>query len=285
VWRELMREAPAPLLAVDHDGVVQLASDGAARLLGCAEEEIVGQRLIEVLPSDMDTEESKVDGWTVIAPRRQGQDALLVDLIGEMERERARIAAGIHDDSLQVITAAMLRLQQLRHRLRDPEALVMLGRLEESISLAADRLRRLIFDFRPTALERSGLSAAVRETMARMRDDYGLEVVLRDDLPAQPPMPVRVLLFRIAQEALANVVQHAQASRVEVTLAARGGGYLVSVADDGVGVSGPAKPGHLGITLMSERAEFACGWFRMDSKPGAGTTVTAWIPAGRCPDD
>jgi signal transduction histidine kinase len=221
-----------------------------------------------------------------LAEAEQEQERLLGDLIRSHERERARIAAGVHDDSLQVITAAMLRLQQLRRRLRDPDDLELLSRLEESIALAADRLRRLIFDFRPPALERRGLPAAVREALSRMHDDTGIEVLLDNRLTAEPPLPARVLLYRILQEALVNVGRHAGADRVEVTLEHQDGGYFARVRDDGVGL--PAgdghppspEPGHLGLVLMRERATFAGGWFRLDSEPGAGTTVSVWIPRG-----
>jgi signal transduction histidine kinase len=184
-----------------------------------------------------------------------------------------------------VITAAMLRLQQLRRRLSDPGALDVLARLEESIALAADRLRRLIFDFRPPALERAGLAAAVRDVLSRMRDDTGIEVHLDNRLAAEPPLHTRLLLYRIIQEALANVAKHAAAGRVEVRLADHERGYLVRVLDDGVGMptgDGPLapQPGHLGLTLMRERAEFAGGWFRYERPGAAGTRLAFWIPYG-----
>jgi signal transduction histidine kinase len=220
-----------------------------------------------------------------LADAEQEQENLMGDLIRAQERERARIAAGVHDDSLQVIAAAMLRLQQLRRRLHDTDALEVLAQLEESIALAADRLRRLIFDFRPPALERSGLAAAVRDALARLRDDAGIEVRLDNQLATEPPLPTRLLLFRIMQEALTNVVKHAVANMVEVTLVGREDGYLVKVADDGVGVAigkppYRSAPGHLGLTLMRERAEFAGGWFRIESARAWGTTVSVWVPHG-----
>jgi signal transduction histidine kinase len=220
-----------------------------------------------------------------LAEAEQEQESLLGDLIRAQERERARIAAGVHDDSLQVITAAMLRLQQLRRRLGDPDAVAVLDRLEESIALAADRLRRLIFDIRPPALERSGLAAAVRDVLSRLRDDVGIEVRLHNRLGTEPPLPTRLLLYRITQEALVNVGKHAAADLVEVTLADREGGYLVQVADDGLGTAAERRshlpePGHLGLVLMRERAEFAGGWFRFESARASGTTVTVWVPHG-----
>jgi signal transduction histidine kinase len=220
-----------------------------------------------------------------LAEAEQEQESLLGDLIRAQERERARIAAGVHDDSLQVIAAAMLRLQQLRRRLRDPDSLEVLARLEESIALAADRLRRLMFDLRPPALERSGLAAAVRDSLARLRDDVGIEVRLDDRLSPEPPLPTRLLLYRIIQEALVNVAKHAAAGVVEVSLANRESGYLVRIADDGTGTPADRRaripePGHLGLVLMRERAEFAGGWFHFESARDSGTTVTFWIPHG-----
>jgi signal transduction histidine kinase len=257
------------------------------------------------VPVDVRTSPPAGDGWMVLAlsdpgetvrsraalenrvqrlaEAEQEQESLLGDLIRAQERERARIAAGVHDDSLQVITAAMLRLQQLRRRLHDPDALAVLARLEESIAQAADRLRRLMFDLRPPALERAGLATAVRDALSRLRDDAGLEVRLTDRLSAEPPLPTRLLLYRIIQEALVNTGKHAAAGVVEVSLADRDGGYLVRVADDGVGTPTDrlAPVGtHLGLVLMRERAEFAGGWFHLESARTCGTTVTVWIPHG-----
>jgi signal transduction histidine kinase len=211
------------------------------------------------------------------------KESLLSDLIMTQERERARIAAGVHDDSLQVITAAMLRMQQLRKRLHDQEALAVLARVEESIALAADRLRRLIFDFRPPALERAGLAAAVRDVLSHLRDDLGIDGSIDNQLAGEPPLPARLLLYRMIQEALANVGKHAEADCVDVRLSEQDGGYLVRVVDNGVGgavASDLPEPGHLGMVLMRERAAFAGGWFRVESPPGGGTHVSFWVPSG-----
>jgi signal transduction histidine kinase len=81
------------------------------------------------------------------------------------------------------------------------------------------------------------------------------------------------------------VAKHAKADSVTVTVSARAGGYQVRIADDGVGARDlHSRPGHLGVTLMRERAEFAGGWLRMESREGAGTTVTVWVPAGAALD-
>jgi signal transduction histidine kinase len=210
------------------------------------------------------------------------QGELLGDLILSQERERARIAAGVHDDSLQVITVAMLRLQHLRRRLREPEDLEILRRLEESLVQAADRLRRLIFDFRPPKLSSQGLAAATRDLLDGLASDHDLDVQLQDRLTGEPALPTRLLLYRMLQEAVANVGKHADADRCTVILGERSGGYLVRVVDDGAGslMEGEAEPGHLGLALMRERAALAGGWFRISSVPGSGTAVTFWVPRG-----
>ncbi|GAA4254821.1 sensor histidine kinase [Dactylosporangium darangshiense] len=214
-----------------------------------------------------------------LSGREQGE--LLGDLIITQERERARIAAGVHDDSLQVITAATLRLQHLRRRLRDPADLEILERLEASLVQAAARLRRLIFDFRPPRLTEEGLAAATRDLLDDLADDHSLEVLVEERLTAEPALPTRLLIFRMLQEAVANVGKHAGADRCTVILGEQDGGYLIRVVDDGIGAENlHTDPGHLGLLLMRERAELAGGWFQISSVPGSGTTVTFWVPRG-----
>ena len=92
-----------------------------------------------------------------------------------------------------------------------------------------------------------------------------------------------MILYRIAQEVLTNVRKHAGAENAIVTLDARDGGYYVRVRDDGVGFtpeSATARPGHLGLAAIRERAELAGGWLRIESAPNDGTTVEFWIAAG-----
>jgi signal transduction histidine kinase len=99
----------------------------------------------------------------------------------------------------------------------------------------------------------------------------------------EPASWARTILYRIAQEALANVRKHANATHVDVTIDEQGGGYLVRITDDGRGTSvnpaGLAKPGHLGLAAMRERAEVAGGWFRFESEPGKGAEVEFFIPS------
>lgn len=207
---------------------------------------------------------------------------LLTRLVGAQEEERRRIAGDIHDDSVQKMTAVGLRLQTLRERETSEEQIDAIDRLERSVSLAIGRLRHLLFELRPPAIDLDGLAAALRDYLDDVRDEAGIEVQLDDRLATEPPPEIRMTAYRIAQEALTNARKHAQASRVDVLLRSVDGGILVRIRDDGLGfdadsLSGPA-PGHLGFTAMRERAQCAGGRLRIDSTPGMGSTVEFWLP-------
>jgi signal transduction histidine kinase len=207
--------------------------------------------------------------------------ALLAHLVDAGEEERGRIANAIHDDSIQAITAAGMRLQILRRNLDDPEQLRLLEELEKTIQLSITRLRHLLFELHPPALDTEGLSAALelylRETRAEGVTSHSLE----DNLTVQPPPQVRTILYRIVQEILANVRKHANAANATIVLDQRHYGFRVRVSDDGIGFV-PEElapvPGHLGLGAMRDRAALAGGWLRIDSAPGRGTTVEVWIP-------
>jgi PAS domain S-box-containing protein len=213
--------------------------------------------------------------------------ALLAHLVGAGEEERGRIAAAIHDDSIQAITAAGMRLQILRRGLDDPEQLLLLDDLEETIQLSISRLRHLLFELHPPALHTDGLSAALELYLAETQSEGSTKHQLEDNLRVQPPAQVRTILYRIVQEVLANVRTHAQAEHATITLDERDYGYRVRVTDDGIGFApDELKPvaGHLGLSAMKERASLAGGWLRIESAPGKGTTVEVWIPSLPVPE-
>jgi PAS domain S-box-containing protein len=211
----------------------------------------------------------------------RGHHLLLTHLVRAQEDERKRISVGIHDDSLQAITAASLRVQQLRRRLDDPRDLEVLAKLEETIQLSISRLRHLIFDLRPPASEKGGLAAALRTYLEQLRRDAPIDFQVESTMNAELPADTQVIAYRIAQEALTNVSKHAQATSVRVTISGLDEGCLVLIEDDGKGydpIVAERKPRHLGLSLMQERAQIAGGWCRIESTPGRGTTVQFWIP-------
>jgi len=206
---------------------------------------------------------------------------LVTRLVRAQEDERLRIAGDIHDDPVQKVVAASMRLQLIRKQVEDPEVRASLDKLLESIRSSIFSLRHMIFELHPSVLEHEGLAPALREHMARLEGE--LEFALENDLGEEPSGETRIQLFRIAQEALANVRKHARARRVDIHLSQEDGGYKVQVRDEGVGFTPPqllsSAPGHLGLSSMRERAELAGGWCKIHSLPDCGTTVEFWLPA------
>lgn len=212
---------------------------------------------------------------------RQRRD-LLAHLVSSQEEERVRIASDIHDDSIQLMTAVGMRLEILKRRLSLPEEAESMAELGETVQAAIGRLRHLIFELHPRTLDEEGLVPALRLYLDRVQEEAGIEYALANRFAEEPEEQIRITLYRIAQEAIANVRKHASASRIALLLKPHEDGFLVRVEDDGRGfepVEGGSTPLHVGLSSMRERAELAGGWWRIESAPGEGTTVEFWVPA------
>ena len=234
-------------------------------------------RLLTAFVRDITERQAAADLQRSLTERQ----VLLKRLVAAAEEERQRIAGDIHDDSVQAMTAAAIRLQVLREQLRDPHHLLLVDELERTIESSISRLRHLLFELRPPSLDEEGLAAAVGMYLAVLHGDSTTIFRLNDELRVQPNHEVRLILYRAVQEALTNVRKHAQATGADVLLAYRDGGFLVRVTDDGVGFipeDACANPGHLGLLAMRERVELAGGRFRIDSAPQTGTVVECWLP-------
>ncbi len=210
---------------------------------------------------------------------------LVSRLVNAEEEERRRIAEDTHDGPVQLLTAASLHLQVVRRRLAestDGELLAMLSDAVDAVQGSVEGMRTLIFELRPVSLDFDGLAAALREYLEGMGQE--LTYALDDRLGEEPPDDVRIILYRIAQEALVNVRKHANARSVTVLLATQDGGFLVRIQDDGDGfdVSTAFQPqrGHLGLASMRERAEMAGGRLEIERRPEGGTSVEFWLPRG-----
>ena len=224
---------------------------------------------------------------SVAVERKHGERQrrmLLGRLVTAQEAERKTIAEDIHDDAVQVMTAANMRLELFRMALTDQAQIAAAEKLQETVSLATGRLRDLLFQLSPPNLQRYGLAKAMRRHLEQFETDTAVSCNLDARLDVEPSQQVQILLFRIFQEALINVRKHAQATTVTVTLTTADGGVLMHLADDGAGfneVGADPLAGHLGLTSMRERAEIAGGWWRVKTEPGKGTEVTTWVPAPR----
>ncbi|MEA2579641.1 MAG: hypothetical protein QOE83_533 [Actinomycetota bacterium] len=221
--------------------------------------------------------------WSLDVLRRtiQQRRELAARLGNAQEEERRRIAADIHDDPVQVMSAVDLRLQLLAgmpHAATPEELLDIQRTVRDSIV----RLRSLLFELRPLALDREGLVPALQLYLEHAAADPGWAFEVKDGLSAEPPPEMRATLYRIAQEAVANARKHADAHHVEIAVATAGDGVTIRVTDDGNGFD-PARverpePGHLGLTTMIERAELVGGWCRITSSAGGGTKIECWLP-------
>jgi signal transduction histidine kinase len=212
---------------------------------------------------------------------------LFADFVSAGELERRRVAESIHDDSIQVIAAMGMRLQMLRRAIDDPEQLGMLTEAEQAVQLSIARLRHLVYELHPPGLEQEGLAVALALALDSSSRAAAADYRLDDQLASQPSMPQSAILFRIAQEALANVREHAGASNVTVTLLERDGGHAVRIADDGRGFEtareAPETEGY-GFASMRARVRLGGGNLHVESAPGAGTTVEAWLPRWQAGD-
>lgn len=212
------------------------------------------------------------------------REELLARLVRAQAEERAEIARDVHDDTVQVLTAVDLRLGLLRRRLDQeaPGLSDVLDPVADSVALATDRLRALLFSLEPPDLA-AGLAAALRSAGDEIFRDTPTRFAV--DGGAEPPGidSTRSTAFRIAREAMINVRKHADAATVQVTVTGRHGGLEVSIADDGVGLGpGPVRssPGHHGLTSMRDRADVAGGTWEIRARPEGGTEVVFWLPIG-----
>jgi signal transduction histidine kinase len=202
-------------------------------------------------------------------------------LVRAAEDERERIAGEVHDDAIQAMVAVGIRLRLLANRIEDPEQQEILASLEQTVESTIQRVRALLFELRPPALDRAGLREVLEELLDETFTDDSVDWNLVTRYDTEPTESTRIVLYRIAQEALGNVRRHARASRVEVEVVGRDHGFVTRVTDDGVGfdldeVSNGASP--IGLTSMRERAGITGGTFRVDSTPGQGTAVEFWLP-------
>ena len=209
---------------------------------------------------------------------------LLSHLVTAQEEERKRIALDVHDDTLQALAAVRMRLEMLTESL-DRKQRARLGAVEADIDAASTRLRELLFQLRPSALDTDTLGNAIGGLLRESFRGHDVCTQVVDSLRTASAADTKVVVYRIVQEAVANILKHAGARQVTVHLDDHDGGMLVTVRDDGAGFDYEMArrsqlPGHLGLSTMRERAEIAGGWLGIDTAPGEGTVVGFWVPSG-----
>jgi PAS domain S-box-containing protein len=215
---------------------------------------------------------------------RQRLQALTRRLVEVQEAERRYVARELHDETGQVLTSLMVGLRLLEREADRPEAVVAgVAELRRMLDDVMEDLHRLAMDLRPASLDYLGLEAALRQYVEAVSDKHGLVAQFEAVRLIERLAPdVEAALYRIVQEALTNVIRHAQATRVDVLLEQNGDKLVVIVEDNGVGFD-PAtalQGRHMGLLGMRERAEMLGGTLALESAAGAGTTVLVEVPHG-----
>lgn len=264
-------EGMAPdLLVVARRGATPFGDDDIGRLSGLARQAAIAldnARLVARLRGER-------------AERR----ALAAALVDAQEEERRRVAEDIHDGPVQELVGVSLLLDALSTDLRTsaPQLSAEADRAASSARDALRGLRRAIFDLHPMALEELGFAAATRTLVQRL-EWQGVEVAVDVNAVDLLSSALRTVAFRTCQEAIANVLRHAEPRTVRITAHRAGGRVVLEVMDDGRGFD-PGQPGngigegHLGLTALRERATLVGGDLRVISAEGQGTRVVLRLP-------
>ncbi|MFN8434588.1 MAG: sensor histidine kinase [Anaerolineales bacterium] len=205
-------------------------------------------------------------------------------IVGAQEAERQRIARDLHDETGQSLTAIGMGLRGLANETDSKKRLATLTQLQSLTSDSIHELQRIISDLRPAHLDDLGLSATLRWYASRVHELTSLHV--RVDIEGDEPAlddAVKITIFRITQEALNNVIKHAQATTVNVKIHYLQKEVRIHVFDNGVGFEMKAVQNRigrvsLGLAGMEERAALLGGGVTISSRPGYGTEVEAVVP-------
>lgn len=233
-----------------------------------------------------------IAGLAVLLPLRQRlvvkleaseaqRKSLVAAIVRAEEAERNRIASELHDDTVQVMTAVLLRLDMLRRKVDEPE----LENMQESLATALERTRQLMFELRPQILEAGGVSPAVEEVARNAAAELDAELDFNVTATRFDPA-MEQLVFRTFRESILNARTHSGADHLQVVGWRADGQMHGLVIDNGRGfdvhkhweetTQGPHK--HLGLPAMFERIKLAGGYGTISSAEGQGTTLSFTIP-------
>ena len=205
-------------------------------------------------------------------------------LLAGQELERKRFARELHDETAQALTSILLGLKALEEQV-GKEPLALIRRL---VGSALDDVRRLAVELRPPALDDFGLEPALDHLATVVAGQSGLGVTVRFAVRGERlTVEQETALYRIVQQALTNVVNHAEARTARIVVSGDAGTVRTVIEDDGAGFDPThVREGALGVVGMRERVLLLGGCFEIDSFPGAGTRVVVELPtrgAGESP--
>ncbi|MBW1709365.1 MAG: PAS domain S-box protein [Deltaproteobacteria bacterium] len=201
------------------------------------------------------------------------------------ERERRRIAIDLHDKVGQTLAMSQFNLKRLHQAVGSNDINASLENIIQLLDVAISDMRSLTFDLSPPALYELGLDAALDELADQLQQEYGLPITVKDDGQSKPMSEnARVILYRATRELMLNVVKHAQARQMIVSINKKNGKISVEVSDDGVGFNTTqifkrlARTKSLGLLSIRERLNPLNGEMDIISTPGKGTVVTMKLP-------
>jgi len=210
--------------------------------------------------------------------QRVAQDALR-RVVRAQEQERRRLARELHDETGQALTSILLGLRPLEAALADHPAQAALAELREQAVSALQDVRRLAVELRPAVLDDYGLVPALERLTESFAEQAGIRFDFHSALgETRLPSELETALYRVVQESLTNIVKHAEAHNVSVSLTRRESGVAAVIEDDGRGFDPrTTREDAVGILGMRERLALLDGRLEIESRPGAGTTLVAEV--------
>ena len=230
--------------------------------------------------------EKPLDLPRIVAPAADGQpgiEALLATFDALREREQQRLAREMHDDFGQLLLAMKIDLCMLRKKLTrgDPTTWSEVENLQELVDAMIASTRRIIAELPPKAVDELGLFPAIEQLVAGHRKRQPFQLTLRLVPPQTRADPrVELAVYRVLQEALNNVVRHAGATRVDISVECNATHLMLHIRDNGKGISTTdfGKDGSFGLMWMRERVLALAGTFDLDRVDGQGTSIIICLP-------
>jgi signal transduction histidine kinase len=224
--------------------------------------------------------------WLLYEHRRRrkseaGSHELSGRLIHAQEEERSRLARELHDDVTQRLASLAIDAGREERKRPDHATGSRMRTMREGLVRLSEDVHALSYRLHPSILEDLGLADALRSECERFSQVCAVQLEMTlQDIPEKLPNDVALCLFRIAQESLRNIARHAGAGRAEMCVRRLDGGLQLAVSDDGVGFDATRIGARmsLGHASMRQRVFFLGGSLDVDSRPGRGTVILAWVP-------